>query len=293
VTSGRPIAQTDIAAITDLVGACRAHAAGEAFPAVADVAPLFADESSRASARCWDATPTAAASTGRLDAWVLAQPEFGNVLFDVRPSVREALSVEVVETGVRALAETGATSADTPLESDDRWRRGVLEGTGFEPTGDDVIHLRNDDPTAYADRLVAEDVTVVSNADDLDAYVAAHRAAFGTTYLTRARREVWSDDVGYDRGLDLALVVDGEVAAFAVSYLRGIAAEVGTVGVAPSRRGRGLGESAVRRALAELAERGARTATMSTSSTNEHMLRVADRCGFHEYRRTSWWHRDL
>ena len=283
-----PVTRSDLADITALVRDCRAAGAAEAFPGTGDVAALFAEQSSRRAARCWrDDT------SGRVDALVLARTACGNVLFDVRPSVRGAVSVEVVETGVRVLVEAGATGADTPLESDDTWRRGVLETMAFAPTGDDVIHLHNDDPTVYADRRVGDDVTVVSNAEDLDAYVAAHRAAFGTTYLTRARRDVWSDDEGYDPDLDLALIVDGEVAAFAVAYLRGDAGEVGTVGVVPSHRGRGLGETAVRRVLAELAERGGRTATMSTSSANQHMLRVAARCGFDEYRRTSWWHRDL
>ena len=276
---------------------CRAHGAG-AFPATEDVASLFAEKPSRAAARCWAANPSTASTPDRLEAWVLSQTAFANVLFDVRPSARDepsltSLSVEVVETGVRMLVKSGASGADTPLESDDSWRRGVLEATGFAPTGDDVIHLSTETLPEHADPHVPADVTVVSNADDLDRYVAAHRAAFGTGYLTRARRETWSGDEGYDRDLDLAFVVGGSLAAFAVSYLRGSDGEVGTVGVAPAYRGRGLGVVAVRRALAELLARGASRAILSTSSTNAPMLRVAEACGFREYRRTAWWHREL
>jgi ribosomal protein S18 acetylase RimI-like enzyme len=283
----RPVTEVDVTAIAALVGECRSYAAPEAFPGTDDVASLFAEQASREAGRCWTG------DAGQVTAWAIAQTAFGNVLFDVHPGVRDRLSREVVETGVQVLSELGATSADTPLESDDVWRRDVLEQVGFEPTPDDVIHLRNDAPAAHADRSLPEGASVVSNADDLDAYVVAHRAAFGTTYLTRARRETWSDDEGYRPDLDLAITMDGAVAAFAVSYLREGVGEIGTVGVVPDRRGRRLGETVVRFALAELVARGASSATMSTSSLNHPMLRVADACGFSEHRRTSWWHREL
>lgn len=279
--------ERDIADIATLVRECRSDAAPEAFPGVSDVASLFAEESSRATARCWRD------DAGTMDAWVLSQTVFGNVLFDVRPAARGRLSTDVAETGVAVLAEAGAAGVDSPLESDDAWRREVLVAAGFGPTDEDVIHLRNATPAAYAEHRLPAGMTVQSNADDLDAYVAAHRAAFGTTYLTPAGRQTWADDEGYDAALDLAFVADGGIAGFAVSYLRATDGEVGTVGVVPEQRGRGFGAVAVRRALAELVDRGALAVTMSTASTNAFMLAVAARCGFREYRRTSWWHRGL
>ena len=279
--------ESDISDLVALVTACRAHSAPHAFPAAIDVDWLLAEPESRAAARCWRA------ERGALVAFAMAQQAFGNVLFDVHPRARASITEAVVETVLGVLAESDATSADTPLESEDPWRHDVLLARGFVPTGDDVVHLRNEDLAAYVVDEPPDDVTVASNADDLDGYVAAHRAAFSTTYLTRARREAWSLTEGYDPAYDLAVHVDGELAAFAVTYLRGSEAEVGVVGVVPAYRGRGLARLAIGLALGRVVAAGATSAWLSTSSTNVAMLAVAESCGFHEFRRTTWWRRSL
>ena len=281
------LGESDLTDLVALVMACRADAAPHAFPADTDVAWLFAEPESLAAARRWRD------ERDDLVAFAMAQPAFGNVLFDVRPDARTSLTEAVLETVLAVLAASGATTADTPLESDDPWRHDVLLAAGFVPTGDDVVHLRNDDLAGYAVDERPDFVSVASNADDLDSYVAAHRAAFGTSYLTRARREAWSRTEGYDPAYDVAVVVEGELAAFAVTYLRGAEAEVGVVGVVPAHRGRGLARLAVGLVLARVATAGATSAWMSTSSTNAAMLAVAASSGFGEFRRTSWWRRSL
>ena len=77
--------------------------------------------------------------------------------------------------------------------------------------------------------------------------------------------------------------------AFAVSYLHGDVGEIGTVGVSPGHRGRGLAHVIVAAALERLISAGARTVTMSTASTNSAMLATARRAGFAAQRRTCWW----
>jgi RimJ/RimL family protein N-acetyltransferase len=281
------LGEADLSDLVALLTVCRAHSAPHAFPADTDVAWLLAEPESRGASRCWRD------ERGELVAFAMAQQEFGNVLFDVHPRARALITEMVVETVLAVLAESDATSADTPLESDDPWRHDVLLARGFVPTGDDVVHLRNDDLTAYTVEAPPADVTVASNADDLDGYVSAHRAAFSTTYLTRARRESWSLTDGYDPAYDLALRVDGDLAAFAVTYLRGTEAEVGVVGVVPHYRGRGLARLAIGLVLARVVGAGATSAWLSTSSTNVAMLAVAEACGFREFRRTTWWRRSL
>lgn len=278
---------SDLDGLVGLVVVCRTAGGAHAFPAGTDIAWLLAEPDAREDARCWRD------ERGELVAFAMAQPAFGNVLFDVHPSVRATMATTVVDTVLAMLAESGSETADTPLESDDAWRRDVLTRAGFDPTGDDVVHLRTDDPAAYRVDDLPDDVTVTSNVDDLDAYVTAHRAAFGTTYLTRARREAWSATEGYDPAYDLALHVGGTLAAFAVAYLRDGEAEIGVVGVVPEHRARGLARLAVGLVLDRLVAAGASSAWLSTSSTNAAMLAVARACGFAEFRRTSWWRRAL
>ena len=135
----------------------------------------------------------------------------------------------------------------------------------------------------------AASAEVRSNAADIDAYVAAHPAAFGTTYLTRTIRDTWAQEAGYSADLDLALYDGDALVAFAVSYLCGGTAEIGTVGVIPSARDRGFAQAMVDEALCRLVQRGAVEATMSTSSLNAPMLAVARSRGFAVVRRTFWW----
>jgi RimJ/RimL family protein N-acetyltransferase len=282
----RPVTQRDLDDIVELVAASRALAAPTAFPGVGDVASVFADQASRDAARCWRQ------ADGSLVAYVVAEEAFGNVLFDVAMHARDSLAETVVDSGLGLLRAAGCDSADTPLESDDLWRTTLLGAMGFIDTGDDVVHLLNDHPRSHVVPSPASR-QIGSNAADVDEYVAAHRAAFGTTYLTRARRETWADDPGYDPDLDLGMRVDGELVAFAVSYLRGIDGEIGTVGVVPAHRGKGFAKQMVALAVSALADRGAESVTMSTASANEPMLAVARAAGFREHRRTRWLRRAL
>lgn len=274
----------DVAA---LVTSAREFGAPHAYPGVDDLAGLLAGTDARSLSRVWR-------RDGGLVAWCVAQPAFGNVLFEVAPDYRHAaLTGEVIETAVEMLGQHGADSADTPLESDDAWRADVLERQGFADLGTPVLHLTARSPARRATIALSQGTSLRSNADDVDAYVEAHRAAFGTSYLTRAIRETWADEDGYEPDLDLALCVDARVVAFAVCYLRGQTAEVGTVGVVPLHRGRGLAGLVLDEAMHRLVESGATEVSMSTSSANAPMLAVARSRGFDVVRQTSWLRRQL
>ena len=113
------------------------------------------------------------------------------------------------------------------------------------------------------------------------------------TGATTVDTPVERDDC-YDAALDLALVDDTDrIVAFAVSYLHGEVGEIGTVGVIPDQKGRGLSMVVVAAALDRLVAAGATRAarvTMSTSGSNAPMLATARRAGVTEVRRTTWWH---
>lgn len=113
-----------------------------------------------------------------------------------------------------------------------------------------------------------------------------------TTCLTPEVRLAWQAEPDYNPGLDLVLVDESDrIQAFAVSYLHGDTGEIGTVGVIPGLKGRGLSMVMVAAALDRLVSAGATSVTMSTASTNTPMLATARRAGFAEVRRTTWWHR--
>jgi RimJ/RimL family protein N-acetyltransferase len=280
----RGLQPDDGAWLRDLVAACRASDTAYAFPAPQDVAALLADDQLPGKGRIWELG-------GRPAAWCLAQPEFGNLLFDIHPDFRAvAFADDVVSTALALMRELDTSTADTPLESDDGWREPVLRRWGFSDTGEDVIHLCGEIGGRLPPVQLPDGWHVRPLGDDIDGYVALHRAAFGTTYLTRERRATWHDEPGYRPELDLVLTDDSaELVAFCVSWEHaGGRAELGTVGVRPDHRGRGLGHLVVRAALHRLAERAVRSVTMSTSSANAAMLAVARAAGLAEHRRTRW-----
>ncbi len=155
----RPVSSADLPALCSLVSRCRAHAAARAFPSTSDLPSLLVEESARSNARVW------VDEGHRVVAWAFAQATFGNVLFDVDvESRRDGLDDQVLSTVCALLRGVGADSADTPLESDDAWRRAILVRHGFVDTQADVIHLSNENPSAHARASVPAGVELRSNA---------------------------------------------------------------------------------------------------------------------------------
>jgi RimJ/RimL family protein N-acetyltransferase len=284
--SSRELKPTDAQSIREVVAAARKSGAPHAFPGLDDVASLLADGEEALQGRIW-------AGGGSTAAWCLAQPELGNLLFDLHPNSRaDALEDEVVGWGLEALQLRDRPTADTPLESDDAWRAAVLRRWAFQDSGEDVVHLRTRLTGQLPPIQLPEGWRVRPLGADIDAYVRLHRAAFGTTYLTKERRAAWHEQPGYQPELDLVLTdASGNLVGFCVCWAPGDSAELGTIGVLPEHRGRGFGRQIAREALHKLAERGLRDVTMSTSSANAAMLAVAAAEGFVEQRRTHWLHR--
>lgn len=282
----RPLSSADTAALRRLVADCRSASGSHAYPQPDDVPSVLAHPSVGANGQTWS-------DGGDIVAWALAQPDFGNVLFDVGPSARTAaLDDEVLGFAVRRLAGARVAAADTPVESDDGWRQNVLVRNGFGDSGDSVVHLLSTSPSEHPAASAPPGLQVQELGNRVQDYVDAHRAAFGTQYLTSAVRLAWQAEPGYDPRLDLVLVDESDrIHAFAVSYLPGEVGQIGTVGVIPELKGRGLSLVIVAAALDRLVAAGATSVTMSTASTNAPMLATARRTGFSEERRTTWWHR--
>ncbi len=282
----QPLSSADTAALQNLVADCRRAGGLHAYPQPDDVPSVLAHPAVTANGLAWW-------DDEDMVAWALAQPDFGNVLFDVAPICRgRPFEDEVLGFTLHRLVAAGVTTADTPVEGDDTWRQDVLTRRGFEDSGDSVVHLVSTSPGEHPAALAPPGLRVQELGDRVQDYVDAHRAAFGTQYLTPEVRLAWQAEPGYHPALDLVLVDDSDrVHAFAVSYLHAHTGEIGTVGVIPDQKGRGLSTVVVAAAMDRLVAAGATGVTMSTSSTNAPMLATARRMGFTEVRRTTWWQR--
>lgn len=270
----RPDDEDELAALAALAGACRAAGARHGVPQPHDLTWLLAPADTREHAQVWE-------QDGVVVALALPRPAHGTVLFDVHPGHRRnGLPEALLEAALGVLHGECAT----PLEDDDPWRAVLLAAHGFADSGDGVVHLERATTGCTADG-------VEPLGGDLAEAVAAQHAAFGTDELTVDEREAWPREDGYRPELDLVVREGGRIVAFAVGYLRGEGVEVGTVGVRPEARGRGLARRLLEAECAIGAGLGAERAWTSTATDNAGMLAVARSAGFSAFRTTRWWER--
>ncbi len=111
-------------------------------------------------------------------------------------------------------------------------------------------------------------------------------------------RAFWHEARGYDPELFALAWAGTELAGFSLAYpQRGPDAElgwIGTLGVRPPWRRRGLGEALLRRSFADLRERGLRRAGLGVDAQNvTGALRLYERVGMRQVSRSDTWRRRL
>lgn len=128
----------------------------------------------------------------------------------------------------------------------------------------------------------------VAGEGEVEAYVALHRAAFGTEHMTVAHRLMIMRDPDYRADGDLVLVApDGALAAFCVCQIHPSEnAATGQrwgwtdpIGVHPAYRRRGLGRAILLAGLGYLRAQDMETAALGASSTNP-AVRLYESTGF-------------
>jgi ribosomal protein S18 acetylase RimI-like enzyme len=133
---------------------------------------------------------------------------------------------------------------------------------------------------------------------EVAAYVALHRAAFGTENMTVERRLAIVRNQGYIPELDLvAAAPDGTLAAFCVCSVE--AEENATrelprgaidiIGSRPDWRGKGLGRAMLLAGLRALRAHGMGVATLGTGSDNIAGQRLYESAGFRVAYRKRWY----
>ncbi len=139
--------------------------------------------------------------------------------------------------------------------------------------------------------------------DDMEALRAALNESFAEDPFWHevspaGFREFFLGGRGFDPLLWLLARDGGELAGFALSYsVHGTDTElgwVGTLGVRPAWRCRGLGTALLQSAFAVLYERGLRRVGLGVDADNvTGALRLYQRAGMHEVRRSDNWVKDL
>lgn len=135
-------------------------------------------------------------------------------------------------------------------------------------------------PTGFVIRPLA-------GSDEVEAYVALHRAAFGSINMTVPWRRRMLDMPEYIPDLDLVVVTpDGRLAAFCICWLHpdGSTGQIEPLGVHPDFQQLGLGRAVLLEGLGHLRDHGATTALVQAYANNDPARYLYESVGFRSTR---------
>ncbi len=283
--------------------ACTTPENSDDYPTATDLQelldPLRVDAGERDTVRLWED------DRGQLQAFAMLHFPYCNLYFYVQPCAKdEEIARQVIDWGterVRAFGQEHGQRVmlDTNCRDTDTTRLALLERCGF--TRQEVCTLRMARsllaplppfqlPDGYVLRRVAGE-------HEVEAYVALHRAAFGTENMTVAARLSTMRNADYIPELDLVAVApDGTLTAFCFCQVHREAnersghkeGEIATIGTIPAVRQKGLGRTMLRVGMHALQARGIATAVLGTSSENTSAQSLFLSEGFHIANKISW-----
>lgn len=188
-----------------------------------------------------------------------------------------------------------ADSAPAPLVI--RWRDDApayleaIERLGFVPEDEHVLLMTRSLEEPIPDPALPPGFTIrpVRGEDEVEAYVALHRAAFGTQMMTVERRREIMRDADYVPEIDLVAVAPGGIlAGFVRGWIEGEMnlrlgqreAWTDPVGTRPAFRRLGLNRALFHAAFRRLREREIVTAKLGTGSGNTSAQEAFQSVGF-------------
>ena len=219
---------------------------------------------------------------GQLVGWAVWLPSGRAVERAAHPAHAAALGPEVLAWGeahARALPAAAGERPSwwVPARADDAERIALLEAHEFRPAPWTARRyeraLAAPPPTPRLPDGFA--LRPLGGVVEVPAYVKAHRAAFGSTYMTAPWRERILCTPGYAPDLDLVAVApDGRVAAFAILWLGPAVAgrregHFEPVGTRPEFRRRGLARALLLDGMRRLRAAGATHALVETEDVRE------------------------
>lgn len=292
--------QRDRARILELRRRCTTPENVTDFPTLADLGALLAPgETTPRHTRLWlDAS-------GELIACAMVHLPYCNLYWLIRPgSATPDLEDQIIAFGADEVRAFGAAhgqraALDVPTRDTDTERVALLRRFGFARQQEGTLRMMRALAAPIPDPVLPPGFTLrqVAGADEVEAYVALHRAAFGTDNMTVAHRLTIMRDPDYRPDGDLVAVApDGTLAAFCVCQIHP-AENTATgqrwgwtdpIGVHPAHQCRGLGRAILLAGLRYLRAQGMATAALGASSTN-HAVRLYASAGFRTAYTYQWY----
>ena len=241
--------------------------------------------------RLWEA------GDGTLLAWAILQSPWHCLDYEVSPGPqREDLERMVLAWAVDRLAiDAAARGSALPFyvsaRTDDAPRLTAIHRAGFRPDGWSYIHLARDlgEPIPEAALPKGYRIRPLKGEAEVDAYIAVHRAAFGSTNMTVDWRGQTLQDPRYKPDLDLvAIGPAGTIAAFCVGWITPPSAssdgmrvtQVEPLGVIPDHQRIGLGRALLLQMFRRARAMGAERVDVDAEDYNPASLGVYASVGF-------------
>ncbi|MBN2147921.1 MAG: GNAT family N-acetyltransferase [Anaerolineales bacterium] len=289
----------DLQAMIELIQSLRGRGC-QVYPIAADLYEELADAEVQSSARLWEYKRQQLAGF----AYVSSYQNLVDV-FDpqqLTPALENELIAWAMSVVQRRNQEKSVTlTLDASTLETDLSRIEFLERHGFVRQAESSILMACPlvEPLPIAQLPPGFTIRPMGAEAELEAYVALHRAAFGSGNMTVEYRRAIISTPDYIPELDLVAVApDGELAAFCVCQIfpddsprAGGNREGWTdpLGTHPAYRRRGLAKALILTGMCLLKKRGMDTAILGTSSENTAMQRTAQVIGFRAISNTLWY----
>jgi mycothiol synthase len=290
--TSRPYAnESDLLAMLDLLQRCRAAGQIVTWPTIADLREVCHPSRTDWSKQLW------LDSEEKLIGFALMQQEY--LCFYAHPPFQNnGLESQILAWAIercRAL-ELEPTEVRCQAREDDCDRIAFLESHGFTSHNILTIHLERSlrEPIPQPQLPPGFTLRPLAGEHEVEEYVALHREAFGTNYLTVEARLAFMRGPNYIPELDLiALAPDGMFAALCVCGLDREEdpphGHTDPVGTRPVFQRRGLARALLLEGLHRLSHYEIETAHLSTGSWNTAMQRAAESVGFRKVYERVWY----
>lgn len=228
-------------------------------------------------------------------AWAILQFPWHCLDYEIVPgSHYDAVEATILDWAVsRLAAEATRRGTELPFyvsaRVDDSRRLSAIQTSGFKSADWSYIHMARSLLQPTADPVLPDGFFIrpLQGPAEVDAYVDAHRAAFGSTNMTSAWRERSLQHPRYTPDLDLVVTApDGTIAAFCFSWLlrsdTGAMVQVEPLGVRPAFQRRGLGRTMLTEVFRRARDMQADSIEIDAESYNSASRGLYTAAGFRE-----------
>ena len=261
------------------------------YPSLVDLQELLCRAEIQANSRLWFANGTHLAGYAFNDHY----PDFSGISFEFAPGYAE-IGDELIAWCLENFQQhhrEGATQIQLSVAPEDTGRIELLRAHGFQQENWSLLQMARSlsGPIPVPQLPQGFSIRRFRGEEEMEEWVALHRAAFGTQVLTAESRRTWMQVPDYNPALDLVAVApDGALAAYVFYAVHAEENErsgtrtgrVDTMGTLPAYQRMGLAHALLLAGLPTLKEYGMESASLTTASYNEAMQRTAYRAGFRE-----------